>query len=170
MQFSNNNVTEIVVPAGVPFSPGFDVIGIGTELPPELAAYEPIGGGDPVVAAIVFYSAAYNPNGTTPQVKFFWIGIGSSPSIEASSLNIGVGIVANASVSQVAVINSGLSVVPSVQSGVMTMGYVAVNHLDNSIMVLGERGSGATLSDGELAVLTNAGGTSGTVSGSVIVS
>jgi hypothetical protein len=167
MQFPPNPTTEIIVPSGVPFEPGNDVIGIGTLLPPELAAYTPIPGGGTVKAAIVFYSSAYNPAGTTPQVKFFWMGIGSDAGV-GSTLNIGVGIVNNASVSQVAVINSGFSVAPFIGfpgSGHITMEYVAVNHLDNTIFGIGEFNTGG---DGGLTVQTNAGGNAGPVSGSVI--
>jgi len=160
MQFGPDATTELVIPAGVPFQPGFDVIGIGTALPPELAAYVPIPGGDPVKAAIVFYSSAYDPTLATPQVKFFWMGIGSAGTA-GSSLSLGTGIVKNASLSQVAIVNSGYSVVPSNNgAGNIAMLYVSVNHNDNNIGEIGERN---TTGDGQLVVLNNAGTVAGTV-------
>lgn len=68
MQFGPNVVDEIVIPNDVPFLPGNNVIGIGTELPPELVAYG-------ITAAMVFYFSNWNPNATVPTVKFGFIGV-----------------------------------------------------------------------------------------------
>jgi hypothetical protein len=106
MQFPPNPSNELIIPAGVPFLPGNDVIGLGTELPPELAAFNPVAGGPTVTAAMVFYTSAYNPAATTPQTKYFFIAIAGAPNGEAA-ITLGAAIVANPSVSQTAVITSG---------------------------------------------------------------
>lgn len=66
MQFNDNVVTEITAPNNVPFEPGFNIIGIGTEIPPELAALG-------IEAAIIFYSDGWDPTLTVPRIKFFYI-------------------------------------------------------------------------------------------------
>jgi hypothetical protein len=53
MQFPQQLVTEITVPNNVPFAPGYDVIGIGSQVPQPL-----IDAGYP--AAIIFYSSGYS--------------------------------------------------------------------------------------------------------------
>jgi hypothetical protein len=91
VQFPQTLITEITVPNNVPFTPGHDVIGIGTDVPPELVA---AGFGD----SIVIYGSDWNPANTTPTVKFRFISSGFS------SLAIGFGYCANPSVSQVATV------------------------------------------------------------------
>lgn len=68
MIFSDQVITEITVPNNVPFLPGFDVIGIGTEIPVELTAYG-------IDAAIIFYTDTWSTAVTIPTVKFFFIGV-----------------------------------------------------------------------------------------------
>lgn len=67
MQFNDNVVTEIFAPNNVPFQPGFDIIGFGTEVPPEMEALG-------FEAAIIFYTDNWDTAATTPRVKFFFIG------------------------------------------------------------------------------------------------
>lgn len=108
MGWTNDQTNEIVIPAGTPFLPGNNVIGIGTQLPAELIAYG-------VQAAIVFYSTDWDPNATVPTIKFGWIGIG--PNIEllnpvailGTAISMGLGVCANPHASQVAKVTSGLS-------------------------------------------------------------
>lgn len=154
MQFGPDATTELVIPAGTPFLPGFDVIGIGTALPDELANYSPIPGGETVKAAIVFYSSAYDSNATVAQVKYYWMGIGSDDANNGSSLCIGIAIVPNASVSEVAVVTSGFALVPFAAGNVMQVSYNAVNHNDNTIVLFGESG---VVGNGALDVLNNNG-------------
>ncbi len=87
MQFPTQVVLEITVPNNVPFEPGFDVIGIGTQLPPAVIA-----AGYP--AAILFYSSSYDPTLTVPQIKYQFIAD------KDGTIYFGYGLVANASVSQ----------------------------------------------------------------------
>jgi hypothetical protein len=68
MIFADQVVTEITVPSNVPFLPGNDVIGIGTEIPAELM-------GEDIEAAIIFYTDDWDTSATTPKVKFFFIGV-----------------------------------------------------------------------------------------------
>ena len=98
MQFSNNNVTEIVAPTGVPFAPGEDVIGFGTDVPPALAAAG-------IPAAILFFNSGYSPTNTWPSVKYAFIGsfsgVTTGPGGAAlGGIVIGMGIVTNPSVSE----------------------------------------------------------------------
>jgi len=97
MGWTNEQSTEIVAPAGTPFLPGNDVIGFGTQLPPELSAYG-------VTAAIVIYNNGWNASLTTPCVKFTWIGMA------ATYLCMGLGITANPHTNPVAVVTSGLDI------------------------------------------------------------
>jgi hypothetical protein len=166
MQFQNQAVTEITVPNNVPFGPGNDVIGIGTALPPELAAYAPIPGGNFVTAAIIFYTAGYNPAGTLPQVKYYWIGVGSA-SGSNSSLNFGFAIVNNASVSQTAIVLSGFSLLGVNNfAGHITINYLFDNHNDNTIGVVGELNTGG---DGAISAVTNAGAQPGGTTATVLI-
>lgn len=66
MIFNDQVVTEITAPSNVPFLPGFDVIGFGTEIPPELVAYG-------LDAAIIFYTSSWDTSVTTPRIKFMFI-------------------------------------------------------------------------------------------------
>lgn len=93
MQFPQTLITELTVPNNVPFTPGHDVIGIGTDVPAELIA---AGFGD----SIVIYGSDWNPANTTPTVKFRFISSGFS------SIVIGFGYCANPSVSQVATVET----------------------------------------------------------------
>lgn len=96
MGWTNDQATEITAPAGTPFLPGNDVIGFGTELPPELAAFG-------VTAAIVIYNNGWDAALTTPCVKFTFIGMA------ATYLCVGLGITANPHVNPVAVVTSGFT-------------------------------------------------------------
>lgn len=92
MQFAQQAVTEIVVPNNVPFGPGHAVFGIGTQLPQELIDAS-------ISAAIVGYTATYDPARTTPQTKYYFIAI--QDVIGAfSAFKIGQCIVMNATVTQ----------------------------------------------------------------------
>lgn len=93
MQFPQTLITELTVPNNVPFTPGHDVIGIGTDVPAELVA---AGFGD----SIVIYGSDWNPANTTPTVKFRFLSSGFS------SLVIGFGYCANPSISQVATVET----------------------------------------------------------------
>jgi hypothetical protein len=97
MGWTNTEQTELVAPTGTPFAPGNDVIGFGTQLPPELAAYG-------VTAAIVIYNDQWDASLTTPCIKFSWIGMSDT------YLCLGLAITANPSANPVAVISSGLNV------------------------------------------------------------
>jgi hypothetical protein len=101
MQFPSNAATEITAPAGVPFAPGNDIIGIGTDIPPELAA-------EGITAAILAYTSSYDPTAIYPQVQYMFIAVGSTGdgTIVNAGLAIGFGVVVNASVSQTAVIKT----------------------------------------------------------------
>lgn len=105
MQFGPDATTEIVVPAGVPFQPGNDVIGIGTQLPIELAQYVPFSSGGAIRAALVFYTSAYDDTSPTSQQKYMWFGMASSaPSQNQSALVMGTCIVANPTVNPIGTI------------------------------------------------------------------
>lgn len=68
MQFADQVVTEITAPNNVPFEPGFDIIGFGTEVPDEMSA---VG----FEAAIIFYTDDWDPAATNPRLKYFFIGV-----------------------------------------------------------------------------------------------
>lgn len=102
MQFPDNIVTEITVPNTVPFLPGNDVIGIGTDIPAELAATN-------IKNALIFYNSGWNPASTFPEIKFFfiagaWKGGPLPGTPKQTGMAIGYGIVPNPSVNQTAVI------------------------------------------------------------------
>jgi len=67
MQFTNNLVDELIIPAGTPFAPGFDVIGIGAQAPPELQA-------EGFSVGMIIYNSEWDPTLTTPQVKYMFLG------------------------------------------------------------------------------------------------
>lgn len=64
MEFDSDIVNEITAPNTVPFEPGNDVIGIGSDIPSEL---DPFG----IAAAMIFYSSSWDPAATTPKIKYF---------------------------------------------------------------------------------------------------
>lgn len=101
MGWTNDQATELTAPTDVPFQPGFDVIGMGTQLPPELIAFG-------IHAAIVIYNAAYSPTMTTPAIKFFYLGTFTSASL--GQLQVGMGVCQNPSVSEVADVRGGIQV------------------------------------------------------------
>lgn len=152
MGWTNNETTEIVAPTGTPFLPGFDVIGMGTELPPELASYAPFGT-TTIQAAIVFYNSAFDATSTTPSVKFHFIAPASSPAggglDSIGSLCIGMGICNNPSLSTIAVCNGGLLIgAQNATAGHMSTLYEFSSHADNDIVEIGEynaAGAGAIL-------------------------
>lgn len=137
MGWTNTDTTELVAPSNVPFEAGNDVIGFGTSLPPELAAYKP-DGVTPIQAAMVFYNSAWDPTATTPRVKFMFIGVSSNPAGGAAGISIGAGICNNPSVSTVAVVNGGLTIaVETIFSGVGSMTYAFNNEHDVPVTGLG---------------------------------
>lgn len=97
MQFPTPVVTEITAPNNVPFAPGNNVAGFGSDIPPELTAAG-------YVNAIVFYSSTWNPSATVPTIKFRFIATNQT----TGDLILGYGICTNPSVSQTAVVTAGL--------------------------------------------------------------
>lgn len=97
MGWTNTQPDELTAPSSVPFLPGNDVTGIGSQVPAELAA-----AGYP--NAIVFYASDWNPTNTTPTVKFRFIAA------HAGNLVVGYGLCANPSVSQTAAIEAALNI------------------------------------------------------------
>src|SRR6476620_8868731 len=87
LEFPQQLVTQISIPNNVPFAPGYDVIGIGSALPQAMidAGY---------VAAIVFYSGAWNPTATQALIKYQFIAD------KDGVIYFGYGFVENASVTQ----------------------------------------------------------------------
>lgn len=131
MEFGQNVVTEITVPNNVPFLPGNDIIGIGTQLPPELEAYG-------ITAAMVFYNQAWSPVATTPRVKFMFIG--TTHDVDFGAMVFGYGYCNNPSLNQVAVVTTTYQIgmdgttVPG-----RAMSYTLVfNSLDNKIVETSE--------------------------------
>jgi hypothetical protein len=66
VEFPTPIITEITAPNTVPFQPGQNVIGFGSQVPPELQAAG-------ITAAIVFYNSLWNTVSTTPLIKFHFI-------------------------------------------------------------------------------------------------
>lgn len=156
MGWTNDQVNEIVAPASTPFLPGNDVIGFGTALPPELAAYAPFSGGAHIQTAIVFYNSAFNPTSTAPQIKFHFMGPAVDP-VNGGVLCIGMGICNNPSLSTVAVCIAGQLIgANNAFSGHMTSSYQFRNHLDNEIIVLEEY---TNAGDASINTLNGAGNT-----------
>jgi len=140
MQFTNNLITELIIPSGTPFAPGNDVIGIGTELPNELVTSN-------IKAAIVWYFSNWNPAATTPQVKFMYIGTAIIPG--EAGIAMGFGVVANASVSQVATLMHGFNFLATNSfTGHLAAEMAIYNHNNNIIMQAGEADAAG---DGQLA-------------------
>jgi hypothetical protein len=95
MAWSEQYQDEITAPATLPFVPGQNVTGFGSEVPDELvtAGYS---------NAIVFYDSSWDPAAATPKVKFRFIAA------KAGSFVIGYGFCVNPSVSQTAVVVAGV--------------------------------------------------------------
>jgi hypothetical protein len=139
MGWTNDQQTEITAPAGTPFLPGNDVIGLGTELPPELAAYIPFVGGTAIQAAIIFYNSAFDPTSTLPLVKFHFMGMAGTANPTGSALLIGLGVCNNPSVSTVAKCLPGFLVGAGTQyTGHMNMVYEFGNHNGGTLGLVGE--------------------------------
>jgi hypothetical protein len=68
MIFKDQVVSELTAPNTLPFEPGYDIVGIGTEVPPELIAAG-------YTASIIFYTSSWSAAATTPRVKFFFLGV-----------------------------------------------------------------------------------------------
>lgn len=95
MGWTNTAATEITAPATVPFLPGFDVMGIGSELPAELQ--------DSVVkTALVMYNSNWSPTNTVPTVKFHFLG--TAEFTNGTGFVIGMGSCQNPSVNQTAIV------------------------------------------------------------------
>lgn len=102
MQFSNNLVTELIIPTGTPFAPGFDVIGIGAAAPPELQAQG-------FTVGMIIYNSAWNPSLSTPQVKYIFLGTLATAG-QGAEFFIGFAVAPNAAANPNNVIlNNGLS-------------------------------------------------------------
>jgi hypothetical protein len=152
MQFGPDVITELVIPNNVPFLPGNDVIGIGTGIPAELAAYRVNPNSPYVQAAMVFYTSAYDPTKTTPQIKYYWIGIVTVEAyasfVPGSYLCLGTCMVTNATVSQVGIITTGFSVgggpnnLEGTANPLGALSYFFTNHADNSTLEFGEFNTG----------------------------
>lgn len=71
MLFGDQVVTEITAPNNVPFQPGFNIVGIGTEIPPELQSLG-------FNASIIFYTDDWDISAVTPRIKYYFIGITNS--------------------------------------------------------------------------------------------
>lgn len=123
--WSNTAQDEITAPNNVPFLPGNNVTGFGTQIPTELqsAGY---------VNAIVFYATDWDATAVTPKVKFRFIAA------TAAGLTVGYGICANPSVSQTA------TVVPTeiIQTPSTTAGIAIQNTTGNQMFLIGQDASG----------------------------
>jgi len=111
MGWTNTDKDELTAPSSTPFVPGNNVIGFGTQLPPELIAAG-------FTSAIVSYSTDWDPTSTVPKVKFRFIAPAGGSTI------IGIGWCANPSVSQVATIAADFS------AGLVYSGGVASNDFE----------------------------------------
>lgn len=123
MGWTNEQTTEIVAPEGTPFLPGNDVIGFGTQLPPEMASAG-------ITAAIVFYNSGWNPASTSPSVKFMFIG--TIENAGSGAVSIGFGVCQNPSVSQTAVVNYGFIVGTENVTSSIGETYMLLKRADNS--------------------------------------
>lgn len=94
MGWTNTQPDELTAPGGVPFLPGNNVSGFGSQVPPELTA-----AGFP--NAFVMYTTAWNPAAVVPTIKFWFMAANST------GLVFGYGTVPNPSVSQTATVVSG---------------------------------------------------------------
>jgi hypothetical protein len=104
VKFDDQVITEITAPNNVPFQPGFNIIGIGTEIPAEMQALG-------FTAAIIFYTSNWDTSATTPRVKYFFLGTQSGFMIS------GIGWSANPSTTPTATVDftnlTGLNTVGS---------------------------------------------------------
>lgn len=102
---------EVIAPTTATFAAGNTVIGFGTTLPAELAAWVPFAT-DPTikpVTATVFYNAQWSAAATVPTVKFTFMTTVITPSDGGVHTFWGYGLVANPSVSTTAVIMCGVN-------------------------------------------------------------
>lgn len=128
MQFPQTLITEITVPNNVPFTPGHDVIGIGTDVPPELIA---AGFGD----SIVIYGSDWNPANTTPTVKFRFI------SSAFNAIVIGFGYCANPSVNQTATVITTTAIGAQIQGSTIFTTQRWLNLNGNGLFNMGQFGT-----------------------------
>jgi hypothetical protein len=94
---------EVIAPTTATFAAGNNVLGFGTTMPPELAAWAPYADEPTVVplAATVFYNTSWNPSSTSALVKFTFLAtlIRTDGSIATV---LGYGVTINPSVSATA--------------------------------------------------------------------
>lgn len=165
MQFSNNLVTELIIPTGTPFAPGFDVIGIGAAAPPELAAAG-------FTIGMIIYNSAWNPSLSTPQVKYIFLGTLATAGVGAEFF-IGFAVAPNAAANPNNVLlNNGLTLETLNRSGVTTAsGMVSQLQMDNGngqgIAVIGETAAGT--GNGQVAAQNNGSTPSGTTSHTILI-
>ena len=151
---------EVFAPTTATFGPGVDVVGIGTTLPTELAAWVPFPSAPTLrlKSALVFYNSGYSAVGTSAAVKFAFIGTAINPGAQATTV-IGYGIVANPSVSGTAVILAGfqMNMVVNPFGGGATsfaLSYSMVNHNNQVIFQIAEDD---VQGDGAAYLMNNAG-------------
>src|SRR5947209_375577 len=111
MQFPQTLITEVTAPNNVPFLPGNNVSGFGSDIPAELVAAG-------YTNAVVFYSTDWNPANTAPTTKFRFIATAGA------SLVIGIGYCLNPSVSQTATITRTIS------AGLLLAGSLPLNDVE----------------------------------------
>lgn len=101
---------EVIAPTTATFAAGNTVIGFGTTLPAELAAWAPFSAYPTVkpVTATVFYNSAWSAGATVPTVKFTFMTTVITPDGAVTTF-FGFGLVAKPSVSTTAVIFAGFS-------------------------------------------------------------
>jgi len=118
---------EVIAPTTATFAEGNDVIGLGTSLPAELAAWTPYGGTYVLKSALIFYSSDWSATATYGQVKYWFIAFGNVTSGTAkgeSDFYIGCCYVTNAS-------NSTTGVIRPLLSAGMTAANLAYNNTYN---------------------------------------
>lgn len=152
MQFPPNVPSEIVIPSSVPFLPGNDVIGIGFEVPPELAA---VG----INAAMIFYNSAWSPASTLPRVKYSFIGQAVTPDPDYSvGVITGFGWQVNPSTNTpvivVAALITGMAAPTSSGYTFLETAIGVQNHNANDVFAIGE--DGTTSGNGQVVVANNA--------------
>ena len=153
MEFDSNVQTEITAPNNVPFEPGNNIIGIGSEVPLELQGIYP--------AAIIFYTSNWNPANTRPTVKYMWIAMASidTPPTSTTGLAFRYAICQNPSVSQVPTLHDILNI--DVVSNATQFAHVMAvfNHTYDNVVNMGEDNTG----DGQIATFNDAGVQTGTL-------
>jgi hypothetical protein len=165
MQFSNNLVTELIIPTGTPFAPGYDVIGIGAAAPPELAAAG-------FTIGMIIYNSAWNPSLTTPQVKYIFLGTLAQAGSGAEFF-IGFAVAPNAAANPNNVLlNNGLSLETLNRTGVTTAsGMVSQLQIDNGngqgIALIAETVAGT--GNGQVAAQNNGSTPSGGTTHSILI-